>query len=75
MDKLSRPRRELLQALVKAGGSLKARQLTVPARGLATRMQSDGLVQWEKPTLDECLAGLGQSLHITDAGRIILISE
>lgn len=69
---ISKPRRDLLDALVTYGGTLKATQLTVPDRRLATRMQSDGLVQWRAPAIQSRHTCIGQTLHITDAGRAAL---
>lgn len=64
---LSEPRKQLLGALVMYGGTLKATQLTVPDRRLATRMQSDGLVEWfGGSSRHTCI---GQSVRITEAGR------
>lgn len=69
---LTKPRRSLLEALVTYGGSLKATQLTVPDRRLATRMQSEGLVQWKAPAIQSRHTCIGQTVYITDAGRSAL---
>lgn len=44
--KLSPPRYKLLARIQAAGGSLLGARLTVPERRTASRMQSDGLVEW-----------------------------
>ena len=67
--KLTKPRRDLLEALTMYGGQLKAEQLTVPDRRLATMMQRDGLVAWKAPAIQSRHTCLGQTVHITDAGR------
>lgn len=72
---LSKPRRDLLSALVTYGGALKATQLTVPDRRLATRMQGDGLVEWQMPDIQSRHTCVGQTVSITDAGRASLISS
>lgn len=51
---------------------MPAEWLTVPARRLATRMQSDGLVKWTAPAISSRHTCKGQRLHITDAGRAAL---
>ena len=72
MTTLTKPRRSLLEALMMYGGQLKAEQLTVPDRRLATRMQSDGLVAWKAPGISSRHTCLGQTVQITDAGKIAL---
>lgn len=72
---MTKPRRNLLEALVTYGGQLKAEQLTVPDRRLATRMQADGLVVWKAPGISSRHTCLGQTVHITDAGRVALQAQ
>lgn len=72
MKKLSKPRRRLLEALLTYGGRLKATQLTVPDRGLATCMQRDGLVEWICPDNQSRQTCIGQTACITAAGRAAL---
>ncbi|MGY3582352.1 hypothetical protein ACVIGB_000724 [Bradyrhizobium sp. USDA 4341] len=67
--RLSKPRRTLLETLAVRGGTVKAEQLTVPDRRLATRMQSDGLVRWEMPDIQSRHSCIGQRVTLTDAGR------
>lgn len=69
MTMLSRPRRALLETLNAAGGKLMADRLTVPDRRLATRMQSDGLVEWQMPLMQSRHTCAGQTVSITEAGR------
>lgn len=70
--KLSKPRRQLLEDLAK-DTMVPAYRLTVPARGLATRMQRDGLVQWHAPVGSSSRhTCLGQFVSITDVGRAAL---
>ena len=70
---ISKSRRALLEALVTYGGTLKATQLTVPDRRLATRMQSDGLVEWFSPTgFSSRHTCIGQSVRITEVGLAAL---
>lgn len=71
---LSTARRELLARLDAAGGSLAGRVLSVPARGLASKMSLDRLVSWARPRpLGRKTTGLNEwTLSITDAGRAAL---
>jgi hypothetical protein len=65
---LSKPRMTLLRTLVANGGKMDATQLTVPDRRLATRMQSDGLVQWHSPAIQSRHTCIGQWVTITESG-------
>ena len=68
--KLSKPRFELLRKLYVYSGGLGASQLTVPERGLATRMQSAGLVEWfGGASRHTCV---GQFVRLTDRGRAVM---
>ena len=68
MKRLSEPRRQVLQASVETGGSLPGRELSVPAKRVASRMVRDGLVQWSVP--DDRPPHLDDwTLNITDVGR------
>ena len=68
MVRLTKPRKGLLEALSMYGGSLKSAQLTVPDRRLATRMQADGLVEWQIPKVKS----RHTTVCITAAGRAVL---
>lgn len=65
---LSTPRRELLTRLDAAGGSLPDRLLSVPERGLASKMSMDQLVSWVPPRpLGRKTSGLDEwTLNITE---------
>jgi hypothetical protein len=67
--KLSTPRKTLLETIAARGGTVKAEQLTVPDRRLATRMQSDGLVRWDMPEVQSRHSCVGQWVTLTEAGR------
>src|SRR5207302_6589753 len=65
MPKATPPRLRLLRCLAaEKGGCLPAESLTVPDRRLATRMQSDGFVQWRAPGISSRHTCLGQTLFI-----------
>jgi hypothetical protein len=77
MPMLTEPRRNLLATLngVK-GGWVWGREITVPARRLASQMARDGLVEWRSvvgvSTRHEVK---NQKLYITAAGRAALAQQ
>lgn len=75
MTKLSKPRKDLLQYVSLAGGSVSGKRLSLPSRTLASRMQSDGLVRWRAPPELGTRRGNNLdnwTLFLTDKGAEIL---
>lgn len=75
VTKLTKHKAFLLSLLAAGGGSLRGRQIDHGYRSLASRMQSDDLVQWER-TDPRAYKNLDEwTLHITDKGREALRSQ
>jgi hypothetical protein len=70
--RLTQPRRDLLEALVARGGSMRGAVLSVPNRRLASIMSFNQLVKWVRP-INQTSKNLEEwTLEITVDGRSAL---